>query len=54
MPDAVKVKYEITADYVAIVESPATWFARARTARKEQPEALAGIHAEHVLAISDE
>jgi len=37
-----------------MVESPETWFARAKTARKESPEALAGVHGEHVMYIADE
>lgn len=54
MPELIRAKYEITDDYVRIVESPKTWFARARTARKWETEALAGIHSEHVLALADE
>lgn len=33
---------------------PNTWFARAKTSSKENTEALAGIHAEHVLLLADE
>ena len=54
MPEFVKEYYEYTNDYVRIVESPENWFARARTARKESPEALAGLHADHMLILADE
>lgn len=40
--------------YIRIKERPETWFARARTARKESPEAIAGLHGEHVFIIVDE
>jgi len=40
--------------YLRHKESPETWFARARTARKENPEAIAGLHGDHVFIVSDE
>lgn len=54
MPEFVKNKYEYTNDYIRIVESPNNWFARARTARKENPEALAGLHSDYMLILADE
>lgn len=54
MPDNVKMKYDIKSEYVRIVERPNTWFARARTSKKETPEALAGVHGDHVLYIAEE
>lgn len=54
MPKPVQELYEWSTSYVRIKESPNTWFARARTARKESPEALAGMHGEFVFGISDE
>lgn len=54
MPDEIKQLYDWSGDYIRMIESPQTWFARARTARKEAPEALAGIHADHVLYLVDE
>ncbi len=54
MPEQIKAQYEWQSTYIRIVDSPATWFARARTAKKESPEALAGIHADHVACLIDE
>lgn len=54
MPKEISQLYDWSADYIRMIESPQTWFARARTARKESPEALAGIHADHVLYLVDE
>lgn len=54
MPPEIKAKYDLRASYVRIVESPETWFARARTARKENPEALAGVHGDFVFIVGDE
>lgn len=54
MPQPVREKYEWTNGYIRITESPETWFARAKTARKENPEALAGVHGDFVMYIVDE
>jgi hypothetical protein len=54
MPDPVKKKFETTSEYVRITDSPDTWFARAATARKEAPEALAGMHADNLMYVVDE
>jgi hypothetical protein len=54
MPEDVKNIYDWSTSYIRMVDSPETWFARAKTARKENPEALAGIHADHVLMVADE
>ncbi len=54
MPEEAAAKYDIKSEYIRMVERPKTWFARARTAKKEQPEALAGVHGDHVLYVSDE
>lgn len=50
----IKAKFEWTSEYLRITESPETWFARAKTAKKEAPEALAGMHGDFVLFIIDE
>lgn len=54
MPKPIKDKYEWQSAYVRIVESPETWFARAKTAKREAPEALAGMHGDHVMFVIDE
>ena len=54
MPERASQIFELSADYVRVLEKPKTWWARARTARKESPEAIAGIHADHVMIMVDE
>lgn len=54
MPKEIAAKFEWSNGYVRILESPETWFARAKTARKENPEALAGVHGEFVMFVIDE
>lgn len=54
MPQDVQAMYEWSTMYLRMAESPETWFARAKTARKEAPEALAGIHADYVFMAIDE
>lgn len=54
MPDEIKDRYEYSSDHLRMKESPKTWFARARTASKDRPEALSGVHADWILAIIDE
>lgn len=54
MPKWMSDLYEWGTTHLRIKERSATWFARARTARKENPEALAGIHGEYVMLIADE
>lgn len=54
LPKEIQTQFEWSTTYIRMKERPETWFARARTARKEAPEALAGIHGEHVLFICDE
>ena len=49
-----KNKLEWQSSYIRNTESPSTWFARAKTARKESPEALAGIHGDYVMMLVDE
>ena len=54
MPAHIRAKYEWTSGYVRMTESPETWFARAKTASKEDPEALAGVHSDDVMFVIDE
>jgi hypothetical protein len=41
LPDFMKIQFERTSSYIRIKEKSETWFARARTGKKENPEALA-------------
>lgn len=50
----IKEKFIWTSEYLRINESPETWFARAKTAKKEAPEALAGMHGDYILFVVDE
>lgn len=54
MPEVIANLYDWGTTHIRIKESPATWFARAKTARKEAPEALAGVHGEYVMFLVDE
>ena len=54
MPEEIQNVYEWQTGYVRMRYSPNSWFARARTATKENTEAIAGVHAEHVMIICDE
>jgi len=54
MPKEIADLYEWQTGYLRIKERPETWFARARTARKENPEALSGIHGDFVFIVVDE
>lgn len=54
LPPELKKLYDWSTEYLRMKESPQTWFARARTAAKDRPEALAGIHAPFILALADE
>ena len=54
MPPEIAIKYQWTASHVRIDESPETWFAKAGTGNKENPEALAGVHGDNVMILVDE
>lgn len=55
LPKQVQTKYELETSYLRITENPKSWFARAATARANQPEALAGVHSQTlVMACCDE
>lgn len=54
MPKPVAELYEWSNGYIRVKERPMTWFARAKTARKENPEALAGVHGDYVMFVIDE
>lgn len=54
MPERMQLLYEWSANFIRIKERADTWYARARTASKDKPEALAGVHSDFVLAVIDE
>jgi hypothetical protein len=54
MPANISSMYIWEKSHIRMKESPETWFARAKTASKENTEALAGVHADWVLMLCDE
>ena len=54
LPDFLRVQVEMTEDRIRRVPGGDNNFISFRTARADSPEALAGIHASHVMAIVDE
>lgn len=53
LPNHLKNNIEVLDDLVRIVDTK-DWFLRARVARQEKPEALAGLHGKYVLILADE
>ena len=43
-----------TSDYLRVVWAEDEWFARCKTGKKENPEALAGLHAKNIMLIWEE
>lgn len=54
MPAQIQEKFTWSSEYIRVNESPESWFARAKTASKENSEALAGVHGDHVMVLVDE
>lgn len=54
MNEPFKGMFEVQSTYVRLKEAPQAVFATARTARKENPSALSGIHSEYLLAVGEE
>jgi phage terminase large subunit len=54
LPPMLQTLIEVGADKIWLKGSPDDSFISARTSRAETPEALAGVHSEHVLLIVDE
>ncbi len=54
MPKGMQQFYIWETSHVRMSEAAATWFARAKTSSKENTEALAGVHADHVMMAVDE
>jgi len=54
LPDALKAMIDVQAERIVVIHDPEGAFAVRRTASKENPEALQGFHAEHLLFLIDE
>lgn len=54
LPAPIRALFEMTSEKVTLKAAPEASFISARTSSAERPEALAGIHSEHVLLIVDE
>jgi hypothetical protein len=54
LPDALRATLDVYTDRIAFKGAPESSFISARTSSAERPEALAGVHSEHVLLICDE
>ncbi|BDC37909.1 terminase large subunit domain-containing protein [Paraburkholderia terrae] len=54
LPDALRDMADIKTDRIEFRPAPEESFISLRTSRQEQPEALQGVHSEHVMLIGDE
>ena len=54
LPDALKAMIDVQAERIVVIHDPEGAFAVRRTASKENPEALQGFHADHLLFLIDE
>lgn len=54
LPDPIRNLFETYSDRITLKAQPEASFISARTSSADKPEALAGIHSEHVLMIVDE
>ena len=54
MPPSMASMFIWESSHIRMKESPQDWFARAKTASKENTEALAGVHGDYVLMLVDE
>lgn len=54
LPEFVLALWDVKSERVELKAAPQEVFISARTSRAEQPEAMQGVHAEHVLLIADE
>jgi hypothetical protein len=54
LPPMIQSLIEVKSDRIELKASPEQAFISARTSRAENPEALQGIHAPHVLLVADE
>ena len=54
LPELLNNMIEVKQDRIVFKSAPNEMFISARTSRAEQPEALQGIHSEHVMLVADE
>lgn len=54
LPEPIRDLFEVYAEKITLKAAPEASFISARTSSADKPEALAGIHSEHVLLIVDE
>jgi len=54
MPNWIKELYDKTSDHLYVKEDRDWWFARCKTWKKENPEALAWLHSDSMMLICDE
>ena len=54
LPEPLKANVDVQAERIVVVQDPEGAFAVRRTASKDNPEALQGFHAEHLLFLIDE
>lgn len=54
LPKVIQDLYDPKTDRISLKSAPSDSFFSARTARRESPEALQGVHSDHVLLIADE
>lgn len=54
LPGPLQELFEVKQNRIELREAPKDSFFSARTSREEKPEALAGVHSDHVLLIADE
>ncbi len=54
LPKEIQQLLNVKSDRIELVSAPSEAFISCRTARAETPEALAGVHSDHVLLIVDE
>ncbi|MFZ9767187.1 MAG: terminase large subunit domain-containing protein [Candidatus Limnocylindrus sp.] len=54
LPDPLQQLLEVKAERIELKSSPTEAFITARTSRAEQPEALQGVHSDHVMLVADE
>jgi len=54
LPEVLREAIEVFSDRIVLKAAPESSFMSARTSSADKPEALAGVHSEHVLLVCDE